>query len=220
MEESKLELIPPPPDGYDEMLLPDGTARPHYLAYQEWIGSRSAESMQRKRAEADLIFRRTGIMFSVYGDETGTERLIPSDVVPRILSADDWSRLEKGLIQRVKAINRFLSDIYHQQDILRAGLIPADQILINQQYQVAMVGVTVPHRFDEYTTNGALGDARNATYEYGRDLVERGVENITLLIDEIVAPVVRVTVLDGTAVETASCCLSLYYQGIYALSSG
>ncbi len=146
MEESKLELIPPPPDGYDEMLLPDGTARPHYLAYLEWIGSRSAESMQRKRAEADLIFRRTGITFSVYGDETGTERLIPSDVVPRILSADDWSRLEKGLIQRVKAINRFLSDIYHQQDILRAGLIPADQILINQQYQVAMVGVTVPHQ--------------------------------------------------------------------------
>ncbi|MGE0800435.1 MAG: circularly permuted type 2 ATP-grasp protein [Lautropia sp.] len=146
MEESKIELIGPAPDGYDEMLLADGSVRPHYAVYQQWLRSRSAESMQRKRDEADLIFRRTGITFSVYGDESGTERLIPSDVVPRILSADDWAFLEKGLAQRVKAINRFLADIYHQQEILRAGLIPTDQILINQQYQVAMVGVKVPHQ--------------------------------------------------------------------------
>ena len=144
--ESRLQLVKPAANGYDEMLLADGTARPHYGAYQAWLGSRSADWMERKRAEADLIFRRTGITFSVYGDETGTERLIPSDVVPRIIDAEDWDRLELGLTQRVKAINRFLSDIYHKQDILRAGLIPADQILVNQQYQVAMVGVRVPHQ--------------------------------------------------------------------------
>ncbi|MBA3478177.1 MAG: circularly permuted type 2 ATP-grasp protein [Lautropia sp.] len=145
-DEPGLALIAPPAAGYDEMLLPDGAVRPRYAAYQDWLQSRSADWMERKRAEADLIFRRTGITFSVYGDETGTERLIPSDVVPRIIDAEEWGRLELGLIQRVKAINRFLWDIYHQQDILRAGLIPADQILINQQYQVAMVGVQVPHQ--------------------------------------------------------------------------
>ena len=109
--ESRLQLVKPAANGYDEMLLADGTARPHYAAYQAWLGSRSADWMERKRAEADLIFRRTGITFSVYGDETGTERLIPSDVVPRIIDAEDWDRLELGLTQRVKAINRFLSDI-------------------------------------------------------------------------------------------------------------
>ncbi len=146
MEESRVELIPPAPGGYDEMLAGDGAVRAHYEAYQEWLRSRSAQSMARKRAEADLIFRRTGITFSVYGDEGGTERLIPSDVVPRIISADDWAFLERGLTQRVRAINHFLSDIYNRQDILRAGLIPADQILINDQYQVGMVGIDVPHR--------------------------------------------------------------------------
>ena len=105
--ESRLQLVKPAANGYDEMLLADGTARPHYAAYQAWLGSRSADWMERKRAEADLIFRRTGITFSVYGDETGTERLIPSDVVPRIIDAEDWDRLELGLTQRVKAINRF-----------------------------------------------------------------------------------------------------------------
>src|SRR5690606_5132931 len=145
MEEPKVELLPPAPGGYDEMLQGDGAVRPHYEVYQEWLRSRSAASMARKRAEADLIFRRTGITFSVYGDDSGTERLIPSDVVPRIIAAQEWSFLERGLVQRVKAINRFLSDIYHKQDILRAGLIPADQILINDQFQVGMIGVAVPH---------------------------------------------------------------------------
>ena len=145
-DEPRLQLLKPDPGGYDEMLLPDGTARPHYSAYQDWLRSKSADWMERQRAQVDLIFRRTGITFSVYGDETGTERLIPSDVVPRVIDAEEWGRLELGLTQRVKAINRFLSDIYHKQDILRAGLIPADQILVNQQYQVAMVGVKVPHQ--------------------------------------------------------------------------
>ena len=92
-----------------------------------------------------MIFRRIGITFSVYGDESGTERLIPSDVVPRIITATEWARLERGLIQRVTAINRFLADIYGPQEILRAGLIPEDQILANDQYQVAMIGMKVPH---------------------------------------------------------------------------
>ncbi|MFN9941132.1 MAG: circularly permuted type 2 ATP-grasp protein, partial [bacterium] len=121
------------------------SARPHYQAYADWLGGATAESMAAKRAQADLIFRRIGITFSVYGDESGTERLIPSDVVPRIITGAEWARLRRGLVQRVTAINRFLADIYGAQEILRAGLIPEDQILANDQYQVAMIGTRVPH---------------------------------------------------------------------------
>ena len=129
---------------FDEMLDARGDCRPHYAAYGRWLDGASVESMAAKRAEADLIFRRSGITFSVYGDEGGTERLIPSDLVPRIIPGSEWSLLERGLVQRVTAINRFLADIYHGQEILRAGVIPAEQILVNDQYQVAMIGTRVP----------------------------------------------------------------------------
>ena len=146
MEGTKLTPIAPPEGIYDEMLAPGGDAvRRHYGAYGDWLASMSVETMTAKRAEADLIFRRIGITFSVYGDESGTERLIPSDVVPRIIPATEWTLLEKGLVQRVTALNRFIADIYHEQAILKAGLIPEDQILANEQYQVAMIGTRVPH---------------------------------------------------------------------------
>ncbi len=131
---------------FDEMLMEQGTPRSHYSAYQEWLSGISGTSMEAKRVEADLIFRRLGITFSVYGDEGGTERLIPSDVVPRIISSEEWAKLEKGLAQRVKAINRFLHDIYHDQDILKAGKIPPEQIYSNDQFQVAMVGIDLPNQ--------------------------------------------------------------------------
>ncbi|MFZ9507354.1 MAG: circularly permuted type 2 ATP-grasp protein [Burkholderiaceae bacterium] len=122
-----------------------GGVRAHYQTYASWLASCTPDWMAGKRAEADLLFRRTGITFSVYGDDSGTERLIPSDVVPRIIPSDEWRFLERGLAQRVTAINRFLADIYHGQEILRAGVIPSEQILVNDQYQVAMIGVKVPH---------------------------------------------------------------------------
>ncbi len=131
---------------FDEMLMEQGAPRTHYAAYQEWLAGISGSSMEAKRAEADLIFRRLGITFSVYGEEGGTERLIPSDVVPRIIAAEEWAQLEKGLAQRVRAINRFLHDIYHGQDILKAGKIPPEQIFSNDQYQVAMIGIDLPHQ--------------------------------------------------------------------------
>jgi len=126
------------------MLDGSGGVRAHYQTYASWLASCTPDWMAGKRAEADLLFRRTGITFSVYGDDSGTERLIPSDVVPRIIPSDEWRFLERGLAQRVTAINRFLADIYHGQEILRAGVIPSEQIL-NDQYQVAMIGVKVPH---------------------------------------------------------------------------
>ncbi len=144
MSAPDLTPLPAPPGVYDEMLDAARVPRPHYAAYAEWLASMTPEQMAGKRAEADLIFRRIGITFSVYGDEGGTERLIPSDVVPRIIAAAEWERLEQGLVQRVTAINRFLADIYHGQEILKAGLIPEDQILANDQFAVAMIGTRVP----------------------------------------------------------------------------
>jgi len=139
-----LSPLPAPEGIYDEMFDAGHLPRGHYRGYADWLRSTSPEQMAAKRAEADLIFRRIGITFAVYGEEGGTERLIPSDVVPRIIAADEWERLERGLVQRVTAINRFLADIYHGQEILRAGLIPEDQILANGQYSVAMIGIRVP----------------------------------------------------------------------------
>ncbi len=108
--------------------------------------------MQFKRAEADLVFRRVGVTFAVYGDKDdksngeATERLIPFDVVPRIIPAAEWKKLEAGLKQRVRALNMFLRDVYHDQDILRAGKLPAEQILRNSQYRPEMRGVDVGWR--------------------------------------------------------------------------
>ncbi|EDM82702.1 hypothetical protein LMED105_11560 [Limnobacter sp. MED105] len=103
----------------------------------------SPEKLQNKRAEADLIFRRVGITFAVYGEESGTERLIPFDIVPRVIKASEWKTLEAGLRQRVQALNMFLKDIYNEQKILGTGLIPPEQIFNNEQYRPEMQGVKV-----------------------------------------------------------------------------
>ena len=117
---------------------------PHYKAYWAWLKSQPDELIQRAKVEADLFFRRVGITFNVYGDEAGTERLIPFDLIPRVLPAHEWRTLESGLKQRVTALNRFIHDVYHDQDILRAGLIPKDLVLRNSQYRPEMKGVAVP----------------------------------------------------------------------------
>lgn len=122
----------------------ESACRPHYTAYWNWLATQPAEVIQRAKAEADLFFRRVGITFNVYGDEAGTERLIPFDLIPRILPAHEWRTLESGLKQRVTALNRFIHDVYHDQEILRAGLIPQDLVLRNAQYRPEMKGISVP----------------------------------------------------------------------------
>jgi uncharacterized circularly permuted ATP-grasp superfamily protein len=122
----------------------DGVARAHYQRYTRWLAAQPAERLAQKRAEADALFHRVGITFAVYGQEEGAERLIPFDIVPRVLPADEWLRLEAGLKQRVRALNAFIHDIYHDQQILKAGLIPAEQVLCNSQYRPEMQGIDVP----------------------------------------------------------------------------
>ena len=129
---------------YDEMQLADGTQRAHYRSYCTWLQAQAADRLARRRAEADSLFHRVGITFAVYGEDEGSERLIPFDIVPRILPAAEWSLLEAGLRQRVSALNAFLRDVYHGQDILRAGRIPAELILCNAQYRPEMQGIEVP----------------------------------------------------------------------------
>ena len=122
--------------------------RDHYKIYDEWLARQPGDMMAKRREEAELIFRRVGITFAVYGekdeDGAGTERLIPFDLIPRIIPAAEWAGLERGLVQRVTALNRFVHDVYHGQEIIRAGVIPAEQITKNAQFRPQMVDVQVP----------------------------------------------------------------------------
>lgn len=121
-----------------------GAIRPQYRAFSDWLDSTPADKIARKRKEAERAFHRLGITFAVYGEDAGTERLIPFDIVPRIIPAGEWLTLEQGLKQRVKALNLFLHDIYHGQSILKAGVIPSERVLSNAQYRREMEGMDVP----------------------------------------------------------------------------
>ena len=133
--------------GFDEMHAADGAVREHYREYARWLAEQPADAMRARRNEAEMIFRRVGITFAVYGakdhDGAGTERLIPFDLIPRAIPAHEWAQLERGLRQRVTALNRFVHDIYHGQDIVRAGLVPPEQIFGNAQFRPEMMGVDV-----------------------------------------------------------------------------
>ncbi len=132
------------PNFYDEMYSTTATVRPHYTAFAEWLAQQAPQVIEQKRAEAELNFQRVGITFAVYGDNAGKERLIPFDIIPRVINAAEWRRLQAGLVQRVTALNRFLHDVYHDQAILKAGVIPREQVLNNAQYRPAMQGVKLP----------------------------------------------------------------------------
>ena len=131
---------------YDEMYAANGSVRESYRSYADWLKTTPAEVIKRKREDADIAFHRVGITFAVYGEDAGQERLIPFDVIPRIIAAKEWTRMADGLRQRVKALNAFLHDIYHGQEILKAGRIPADKVLGNSQFRREMIGVDVPEQ--------------------------------------------------------------------------
>ncbi|HSC01125.1 MAG TPA: circularly permuted type 2 ATP-grasp protein [Burkholderiaceae bacterium] len=132
---------------FDEMNSASGV-RPHYAAYRRWLDAQQAAMMKARRDEAEIVFRRVGITFAVYGtkdeDGAGTERLIPFDVIPRIIPKREWQELEAGLRQRVNALNRFVHDVYHGQEIVKAGVVPREQVVGNAQFRPEMIGVDVP----------------------------------------------------------------------------
>ena len=129
---------------FNEMQDDRGQIGQHYRKLNDWLGEMPTERLAQKRADADMLFRRMGITFAVYGENAGAERLIPFDIVPRILTAVEWRRLSRGLAQRVQALNAFLSDIYHEQEILKAGRIPPEHVLRNTQYRPEMQDIEVP----------------------------------------------------------------------------
>ncbi len=132
---------------FDEMHAAGAAVRDHYQTYDRWLKAQPGDMMRSRREEAEVIFRRVGITFAVYGDKDsgeGTERLIPFDLIPRVIPSHEWREMEKGLAQRVTALNRFIHDIYHDQEILKAGLVPTEQITHNAQFRPEMMGVDVP----------------------------------------------------------------------------
>ncbi len=129
---------------FNEMMDSAGGVRPHYEKFSNWLQTTPPQRLADKREAADALFHRVGITFAVYGEAEGTERLIPFDVIPRIIPAQEWVDMAAGLRQRVKALNAFIHDIYHDQEILKAGRIPAEQVLNNAQYRPEMQGVDVP----------------------------------------------------------------------------
>ncbi len=159
---------------YDSMHLPDGQVRPHYGSLARWIETTPPERITRMREAANMLFHRVGITFAVYGEEAGAERLIPFDMLPHIIPGDEWKMLERGLRQRVQALNAFLHDVYHGRDILRAGRIPEERVLKNKLYRPEMVDVDVP----------------NKTYAHiaGIDLVRAGAGEYYVLEDNLRTP--------------------------------
>jgi uncharacterized circularly permuted ATP-grasp superfamily protein len=129
---------------FDEMHGFGGEVREPYRAFAEWLGVQSLETLSVKTREAETLFRRSGITFAVYGAAQETERLIPFDILPRIISAAEWRRLEAGIEQRVKAINAFLYDIYHRQEILKAGRVPEELVIHNSAFLPEMIGLDPP----------------------------------------------------------------------------
>ena len=129
---------------FDEMNGADGGVRPAYGELSRWLGEVPPDVLDYRRREAELLFRRIGITFAVYGEADAQERLIPFDVIPRIMSGAEWRLLEKGLIQRVKALNLFIKDVYGAREILRAGVVPDDLVFRNPAFRPEMSGQSVP----------------------------------------------------------------------------
>ncbi len=159
---------------FDEMFGTGETPRKPYRGYHQWFESQDRAWLQRKSDEAETVFRKLGITFSVYGEEEASERLIPFDVVPRIISNREWSRLVRGIRQRVQAMNAFLHDVYHRQEILRAGRVPAELIADNEALLPQMIGVSPPGNVYTHVT--------------GVDIVRTGEDEFYVLEDNARIP--------------------------------
>lgn len=151
-----------------------GDVNAAYRSIQSWLDHSPPELMAARRSQAELFFRRIGITFAVYGDPDAAERLIPFDIVPRILARSEWMQLERGLKQRVAALNAFLADVYGPRDILRAGIVPSDLVLQNPGYCLQMVGKKPP---------GGVW-----THIAGIDLVRTGPDEFYVLEDNARTP--------------------------------
>jgi len=169
-----VQVNPAQPVFFDELVQPDGRPRKGMEQLAEWMVQAPRDMLKVRQTEAEALFRRIGITFAVYGEGGDPERLIPFDIVPRILLASEWAFLSKGLEQRVKALNMFLHDVYHDRNIIQAGKIPERLVLQNKAYLPEMRGVDVP---------GGI-----YTHIAGIDLVRTGPEEFYVLEDNTRTP--------------------------------
>ena len=159
---------------FDEMQPEKSGLRHSYAAYERWLKQQDPARLTEKMRDAERVFRKTGITFAVYGEEEAAERLIPFDIVPRILSGSEWRRLTQGIEQRVQALNAFLDDIYHRQEILRAGRVPRQLVADNDAFLPEMIGVRPP--------------AGVYTHIIGVDIVRTGEDEFFVLEDNARTP--------------------------------
>ena len=129
---------------YDEMREPNGDLRPHYRALAETLASLPPEELQRRKQSADVSFLTQGITFTVYGRDEGTERIFPYDLLPRLITSPEWDRIERGLTQRITALNLFLRDVYSDAKILADRIVPRDLVYSCKHYRRQMRGLQVP----------------------------------------------------------------------------
>ena len=129
---------------FDEMIDGDGAIRPHYAALFHELTTLPPEEIQRRKQSADASFLMQGITFTVYGREEGTERIFPYDLIPRLVTGVEWERIERGLTQRITALNLFLHDVYNDQKILAQGVVPREVVYSCVQFRRQMRGLGVP----------------------------------------------------------------------------
>ena len=160
-------------DYFNEMFH-DGLVRAPYARLEDWTRAMPATLRQMKQAEAEALFRRIGITFAVYGEGGDPDRLIPFDMFPRVFTANEWARLDRGIKQRARALNAFLVDVYGRGEIIRAGRIPADLVYRNNAYEKAVVGIVPPKGVYSHIV--------------GIDLVRTGPEDFFVLEDNCRTP--------------------------------
>src|SRR3954470_3853968 len=129
---------------FDEMFTAEGAPRPHYAPVARRLTKLAPAAFDRRRRMADVSFRNQGITFTVYGDQRGVEKIFPFDLVPRIVPAKEWDQIERGLAQRITALNLFCKDVYHEQRILKERIIPPELIYGAKMFRREMMGVDVP----------------------------------------------------------------------------
>ncbi|PVH30685.1 circularly permuted type 2 ATP-grasp protein [Pararhodobacter oceanensis] len=159
---------------FSEMHASDGEPRSPYIGYDAWFAKQNNERFAKKSQEAKAFFRRTGITFNVYGQQDAEERLIPFDLVPRIIAAREWTKLSKGIEQRIRGLNAFLHDIYNRQEILRAGVVPVELIAQNDAFLPQMMDFCPPGNI--------------YTHIVGTDIVRTGENDFFVLEDNARTP--------------------------------
>jgi uncharacterized circularly permuted ATP-grasp superfamily protein len=129
---------------YDEMFDCEGSPRPHYAALHERLIELGPDELERRNKVADLTMRQQGITFTVYGRDSGVERIIPFDPIPRLIAPIEWERIERGLKQRVRALNHFIGDVYRERRILKERVVPPELVFGATGYRRECVGLRVP----------------------------------------------------------------------------